>query len=69
MAKVSLEIEEQRKLISTVQTVVPPRGKKILEQLSIPRFFPAFEISRPFSHLFSTEKRAENFKTRKKSWS
>ena len=25
------------------------RGKKILEQLSRPRFFPAFEISRPFS--------------------
>ena len=43
MAKVSLEIEEQRKLISTVQTVVPPRGKKILEQLSITQFFMWFE--------------------------
>ena len=45
------------------------RVKNILEQLSRTRFFPAFKISRPFPHLFSTEKRAGNFKTRKKSWS
>ena len=44
------------------------RGKKIVEKLSRPRFFPGFEISRPFSHLRSTEKRAGNFKSRKKSW-
>ena len=45
------------------------RGKNIFEQLSRPRFFPGLEISRPFSHLFSTEKRAGKFKSQKKSWS
>ena len=42
--------------------ILRTRGKNILEQLSRPRFFPGFEISRPFPHLFSTEKRAGNFK-------
>ena len=41
------------------------RGKKILEQLSRPRFFPAFEISRSFLCAKQVGKRARNFKTRK----
>ena len=40
------------------------RGKKILDQLSGTLIFPSFEISRLFSHLFSREKRAGNFKER-----
>ena len=45
------------------------RGKKTLEQLSRPRFFPGFEIYRSFLRAKQMEKWAENFKTRKKSWS
>ena len=43
------------------------RGKNILEKLSWPRFFPAFEISRSFLRAKQVEKRAENLKTREKS--
>ena len=45
------------------------RGKKILEQLSRPQFFPGFEISRSFLRAKQVEKRAGNFKSRKKSCS
>ena len=45
------------------------RGKIILEQLSRPRFFPTFEISRSSLRARQVGKRARNFKTRKKLWS
>ena len=41
----------------------------ILEQLSRPRFFSTLKFHGLLSHLFRTEKREGNFKTRKKSWS
>ena len=59
---------EVQSLTEVAKHLQVTRGKKILEQLSRPRFFPGFEISRPFFHLFSREKRAGNFKPRKKSW-
>ena len=37
----------------------PVRGKKILEQLSRPRFFPGFEISRAFSTCLARRKARE----------
>ena len=39
------------------------RGKQISEQLPRSRFFQCFEVYRPFSQLFITEKREGNFKT------
>ena len=45
------------------------RGKKILEQLSRPRFFPCFEISRSFLCAKQVGKRAGNFQKPEKSWS
>ena len=41
------------------------RGKKILEQLSRPQFFPGFEISRPFSTCLAWRKEREISKTGK----
>ena len=37
------------------------RGKQILEQLSGPRFFPAFEISRSFLRAKQVGKKGGNF--------
>ena len=44
----TLDIELIAYILQRQQKSKRPRGKKILEQLSRPRFFPGFEISRSF---------------------